>query len=378
MTVTILCSGFGLGFYTPGLLVEAGFRRRGIPAEVLVFENVMDEDQRHKVDNSRRAYHQDFSVALMSQRIPQDIRKSMNEKQMEQLLHSWEAEGRRHFIVLSGHWIYLLDMYRERIGAEQLHVDLLYLDVSDSPSWRNVKKRLGQLHDRYREVWLFGEPQQPMQTYIDIAGSDPVLPHEQREHRLLVHGGGWGMGTYREHLQHLEQSGYGLDIVLYEGDEAGHTDRGQRYYRMDPQWRTWNRNEQGRHTFPPFAEYIPDAAATAYRIHEDYHLLCEVERRVMAIVSKPGGGTLADSFASGTPVIFLDPFGEHERHNAEQWEQYGYGITYQRWMSEYGGDHQILEQLHRNLIQGRSRLPSYVDQYSERNTLEPAAIRRNL
>ncbi|ANF96236.1 hypothetical protein [Paenibacillus bovis] len=377
MTVTILCSGFGLGFYTPGLLVEAGFRRRGIPAEVLVFENVMHDDQRHKVDNSRRAYHQDFSVALMSQRIPQDIRKSMNEEQMEQLLHSWEAEGRQHFIVLSGHWIYLLDMYRERVGTDRLQVDLLYLDVSDSPSWRNVKKRLGQLHDRYREVWLFGEPQQPMQTYIDIAGSDPVLPYEQRERRLLVHGGGWGMGTYREHLHHLEQAGYGLDIVLYEDDEAGSIDRGQRYYRMDPAWRTWNRNEQGKHTFPPFAEYRPGEDA-AYRIHEDYHLLCEVERRVLAIVSKPGGGTLADSFASGTPVIFLDPFGEHERHNAEQWEQYGYGITYQRWMSEYGGDPGILEQLHQNLLQGRSELTGYMDQYMERYAAKPDAIRGTL
>ncbi len=364
MTVTLLCSGFGLGFYTPGLLVEAGLKRQGIATEVLVFENVMGDAQRGRVDHSRRAYHEDFSVALMSQRIPQDIRKSMDAEAVGQLLSQWQAEGRRHFICLSGHWIYVLDMYQERLG-EELEVDLLYLDAMDSPSWKNVKKRIDKLEERYREVWLFGNGKQPMYTYIDIAGSDPVQPYAQREQRLLVHGGGWGMGTYREHLDHLHGAGYGLDIVLYEGDAPGNTDQGQRYYRMDPAWRTWQQNMEGKHTFPPFARVIP-GEPEHYTIHPEYHGLCEIEREVKAIVSKPGGGTLADSFASGTPIIFLDPFGEHEQRNAELWEQYGFGITYDRWMSEYGGGADILEQLHHQLIAARQKIVSYPEQYATR------------
>ncbi len=366
MTVTILCSGFGLGFYTPGLLVKAGLGRQGIPTEVLVFENVMGDAQRGRVDHSRRAYHDDFSVALMSQRIPQDIRKSMDPEQVSRLLQQWQAEGRRHFICLSGHWIYVLELYREQIG-EALDVDLLYLDAIDSPSWKNVKRRIDKLEERYNEVWLFGHDEQPMNTYIDIAGSDPVQPYAEREKRLLVHGGGWGMGTYREHLDHLHNAGYALDIVLYEGDAPGDTEQGQRYHRMDPEWRTWQHNNEGRHTFPPFAEVMP-GEPEQYQLHADYHMLCEIERRVKAIVSKPGGGTLADSFASGTPIIFLDPFGEHEQRNAERWEQYGYGITYNRWMSEYGGGTDILEQLHHNLLTARQQLSPYPEQYAARYT----------
>ncbi|WP_411349493.1 UDP-glucuronosyltransferase [Paenibacillus sp. WLX2291] len=371
MTVTILCSGFGLGFYTPGLLVEAGLRRLGIPAEVLVFENVMNPEQRGKVDHSRRAYHEDFSVALMSQRIPQDIRKSMDEQQVHALLNQWKAEGRRHFVCLSGHWVYLLELYRQQMDSE-LEVDLLYLDASDSPSWKHLKKRLGALTDDYREVWLFGRQHEPMYTYIDIVDSDPVVPYEQRERRLLVHGGGWGMGTYREHLQALNHAGYGLDIVLYEGDEPGATNAGQRYYRMDPSWRTWQQNEQGKHTFPPFAE-VRSGEQKSYRLHEDYHLLCEIERRVCAIVSKPGGGTLADSFASGTPIIFLEPFGEHEQNNAQLWQHYGYGLSYDTWMSEYGGGTDILEQMHNRLLQDRQSLSSYTEQLSARWGLDSQA-----
>ncbi|WP_322903357.1 UDP-glucuronosyltransferase [Paenibacillus campi] len=361
MTVTILCSGFGLGFYTPGLLVEASLKRHGLTTEVLVFENVMQDAQRSRVDHSRREYHHNFSVALMSQRIPQDIRKSMDAGQVDELLQRWQAEGRRHFICLSGHWVYVLELYREQLG-EPLEVDLLYLDVMDSPSWKNVKRRIDALGERYREVWLFGDGEQPMSTYIDIAGSDPVQPYDQRDQRLLVHGGGWGMGTYREHLDGLHGAGYALNIVLYEGDAPGSTEQGQRYYRMDPDWRTWQQNDEGKHTFPPFARVI-QGEPERYEIHPDYHKLCELERSVKAIVSKPGGGTLADSFASGTPVIFLDPFGEHEQRNAELWEQYGYGITYARWMSDYGGGTDILEQLHHNLLAARQQLTPYPQRY---------------
>ncbi|MDN4616884.1 UDP-glucuronosyltransferase [Paenibacillus sp. PsM32] len=366
MTVTILCSGFGLGFYTPGLLVEASLKRMGIPTDVLVFENVMQSDQLQKVDKSRQAYHADFSVALMSQRIPQDIRKSMDDEQIATLLQQWESEGRQHFICLSGHWIYILDRYREQVGEANIHVDLLYLDVVDSPSWKSVRKRLGQLHESYHEVWLFGHGEQEMYTYIDIPLSDPVIPYSQRQHRLLVHGGGWGMGTYRERIAELEQVGYGLDIILYDQDERGTSEQGQRYYRMNPEWRTWQQNEQDKHTFPPLGEVQADQSVQ-YESRAEYHILCEIERNVQAIVSKPGGGTLADSFALSTPIIFLEPFGEHEAQNAAQWEKYGFGLSYERWMSEYGGGTDILEQMHQQLLQARQQFPAYADEYIQRH-----------
>lgn len=67
-TVTILCSGFGLGFYVPGLLLERKLTALGLQAEIEVFETLMPEHKKEQTDNSRRAYQHSFAVALTSQK----------------------------------------------------------------------------------------------------------------------------------------------------------------------------------------------------------------------------------------------------------------------------------------------------------------------
>lgn len=47
-TVTILCSGFGLGFYVPGLLLERKLTALGLQAEIEVFESLMPERKRNR------------------------------------------------------------------------------------------------------------------------------------------------------------------------------------------------------------------------------------------------------------------------------------------------------------------------------------------
>ncbi|MFC6653413.1 hypothetical protein [Paenibacillus rhizoplanae] len=61
--VTILCSGFGLGFYIPGLLAASGFKKRDIATEVLVFESYLEQDKRDHIADSRKAYHNNFALA---------------------------------------------------------------------------------------------------------------------------------------------------------------------------------------------------------------------------------------------------------------------------------------------------------------------------
>lgn len=140
MKVTILCSGFGLGFYTPGLLLQAGLRRLGVDTAIHVFENVLPESARLKVDKSRKAYHDNFAVALMSQKVPQDMRNSLDLAAMEVLLNQWIEEDRRYFICLSGHWMYVLEEYRKRREPKSVHVDIVYMDSTPSPSWKNLAK----------------------------------------------------------------------------------------------------------------------------------------------------------------------------------------------------------------------------------------------
>lgn len=354
MKVTILCSGFGLGFYTPGLLIEAGLSRLGMGTAVHVFENVLPESARTKVDQNRKAYHDNFKIALMSQKIPQDMSESIDPEALEQLLSLWCEEDRRHFICLSGHWMYVLEEYRSRRGEVPMHIELLYMDSTPSPSWKNLMRHRPQIAEGCGQLTLFDHATGSINCYIDV--SVPLVPYREREHRLFIHGGGWGMGTYRDKLDELEAAGYGLDIMLYNEDAPDAQAGSRKYYRMDPQWRTWQTGADGRHSFPPFAE-VRSGEEVLYRNEQEYHLLYVRQRQMKAIVSKPGGGTMTDSFASATPLIMLEPFGAHEKDNADLWEKLGFGIRYERWVSEYGGGADILEKMHTAILETKERTP---------------------
>lgn len=55
-----------------------------------------------------------------------------------------------------------------------------------------------------------------------------------------------------------------------------------------------------------------------------------------------------DSLSSATPVVFLEPYGEAERSNAELWIRLGFGVSYGEWRSG-GYDDRVLARLGGNL-----------------------------
>jgi hypothetical protein len=361
MKVSILCSGFGLGFYIPGLLINYQLKQTFIPTEVLVFETLFQTDKKDKIDESKKAYHNNFSVALMAQKMPKDIRTGLDEMLVEQLLQLWEKEDRRHFIAISGHWIYILDRYRERQYPKPIYVDLLYVDSGLSPSWKSLKKFNPGYDAPYQEVWLYDWQNRSVNQYISVSRDKPIR-FDEREDRYVIHGGGWGMGTYREKISELEQFGLSLDVVIYEPEEAQHLHHGNRYYMNAPNWRSWEREANGRHEFPLFAEIKGGDSEPTFSNIEEHHKLYSVVRRSKAIISKPGAGTVMESFASATPVILLEPFGDHEQKNADIWLSLGFGISYADWKeSNYSSD--LLQALHNNLLSKLAETRNYVDDY---------------
>lgn len=361
--ITVLCSGFGLGFYIPGLLIERKLARMGLPVDVEVFENVMPEAKRQKVDENRKAYGASFKVALASQKMPGDIRQSLDPDAVETLIRKWLREDRKRFVCLSGHWVHVLDSYRERRGDDEATADLLHVDSEPSPSWKQLRKLKPDYAAAYRETGLY-DPQENRVLYrIETDGSEPV-PFGRREESLVLHGGGWGIGTFREKAEELASAGFRLDIVAYDPAEAAEPAEGRRYCMNDPDWRAWSRDGFGRHVFPPFAAFRSAADGAVFEPQPSCHGLYGVIRRAKAVVSKPGAGALIDSLASATPLVLLEPFGEHERKNAEIWESLGYGIGFEAWKAA-GFAEAELERLHRNLVAGRAKLPDYASEYAE-------------
>lgn len=350
---TILCSGFGLGLYIPGLLLSKNLENCGFPAKVHVFESLISEDKKKSVLKSKQAYHKSFAVALMSTRIQMDMRQCMDTVSVENLLNLWEEEKRQDFIVLSGHWLHVLDEYRSKIAPKKINVCILYVDVDLPPSWQSLKSMKPDYNQGIEEVWLYSYENRNVTYQIPITDKPPI-PYIQRNNRFLIHGGGWGMGTYQGKIPELEEAGVPLDIVAYDISETSRKINGNRYFMIDPNWTAWTRNKCGLYEFPPLSE-IKDGEMPRYTSNSQYHRLFEVTREAKAIIGKPGAGTMMDSLGAATPLVMLEPFGDHERKNTEIWETAGFGISYDKW-KESGYSTEILESLHNNIIEKKEQI----------------------
>jgi hypothetical protein len=169
------------------------------------------------------------------------------------------------------------------------------------------------------------------------------------------------MGTFKSHIPELNARGIGLNIVVYFKEDSFEKNIKNRYYMIDPSWRPWHGNKRGRVEFPPFGE-VYNESGDVFTNREEYNELFYIIAGCKGVISKPGGCTLVESLASATPIIFLDPLGEHEEKNAELWTGLGLGITYEDWKnSEFSFD--VLEILHNNLLIARETEFDYVTSY---------------
>lgn len=362
MRIGILCSGVALGVYIPGLYVNKGLKSRGIFTRVFVLENLFTDDKKSKIEKNKTAFHENFRVALIGQKIAGDIDASVDPVRKKRLFEQWNTQRIDSFIVLSGFWLTLIEEYAALHPGGRFSTECLHIDTTISASWRKAYAKISGTA-AYNDGWLYDFSKKAMLADIFYTSDQPV-PFAARPDRLLVHGGGWGMGTYRTKIPELESRGIGLDIVVYSQDEI-FGGRSNRFFMTQPGWSPMDRGRGGEYEFPPFSQII-EGQAPVYRSNGDFHRVLELSREVKGIVSKPGGATLLDSFAAATPMIFLEPFGEYERHNSELFIENGFGISFDDFKSG-SFDFAVLEKLHKNLLNARKEMPDYVSSYLERN-----------
>ncbi len=354
--VTILASGSSLGAYVPALLLDRQLCARGLTTDVLLIENSFLGEKRDNIAKTKSAFHHNFALARMAQKLVRDIEPSLDHDGVERLLAAWESEGRTRFIVVYGFWVPILARYLARASfADAIRFDLVHPDSVISPSWR-----YDTTDPRYRHLWLCDGQQRRINYRLQVADTPP-LAYEQRNGRFVIHGGGWGLGTYQERIPQLTAQGIGLDITVHEPGDLTDRAAAHRYYMIDPAWQPWERDADGRHRFAPLGEVAPDGAVV-YTHCEDCPCVYELIRNALGIISKPGGSTLIDSLSAATPLILLEPFGEHEQRNAEAWLDLGFAIHYRDWAAE-GYGLAVLERLHCNLSDARERVPNFVDAY---------------
>ncbi len=342
--IQILTSGVALGVHVPGLLLADRLREQGAEVGLSVLERLLPEHKLRTTAEMKVAFHRDFRLARAGSRVRPDPVGVASEQAVSALLSHWRDSGVRQFVVFSGFWLPVLERHLSTCDEAPL-VDVCHVDSVASPSFRGAPD-VGA-----RQRWLMHADSGTVPCSIPVTRQPPVR-WEDREDRLLAHGGGWGMGTYRDRVPQLRARGFELDVVAYEPADVSHDDEGVRYHLMDPDWHPWL--DDG---YPPFCR-IEQHTAPRYRRGIGHHGSFDLCRVARAVVSKPGGGTLLDSLWSATPVVLLDPFGDHEQRNARLWEDLGFGVPFGAWQ-DTGFDPVVLRRAHEALLAARSDVPDY-------------------
>ncbi|HEX3045933.1 MAG TPA: UDP-glucuronosyltransferase [Bacillota bacterium] len=356
MKIAILGSGVALGVYIPAIYIYQNLKRRGISAEVFVLEDLLFEAKKNKINDNKIAFHRNFEVALLGQKMARDIMPSLDPEKLERIFERWLQESITYFIVVSGFWLPALELFKSRYPGHRFSAECLHMDSVISTSWKKVNYQADYCINR----WLIRHDERRIAAELNISELAPVS-FSQRSPRLLVHGGGWGMGTYQSKIPELKAAGFQLDIVAYEPAEVPETPGNDRYFITDPHWQPWLKNQAGEHQFPPTGQLLP-GQETVFSHGMEHHLLFEVTREVLAVVSKPGGSTLLEALAAATPLIFLEPFGEYEAKNADLWVNLGFGIYYEDW-KQGGYPLDRIRELHQNLLAAKDKAPKYPNSF---------------
>lgn len=357
-TVTILCSGASLGAYVPALIASRQLRDRNIHTDVVVLESILLEQKRNNVLEAKFAFHRNFSFALMAQKLAKDITTSIDPAVMAALLATWAEQERKRFMVFSGFWLPVINQYLHEANDPDIAVDLCHMDASISTSW----KLYDTTHSAFRHVWFFNWEHKHLSFNFSVSDDEP-LPYGQRSHRFIIHGGGWGVGTYKSKISELGNQGIQLDVIAYEPRDLEQRPEHSCYFMIDPTWKPWEKDAQGYHQFPPFGK-VEDDNSIIFQNSQSYPEVYNLVRQGRGIISKPGGGTLVDSLSSATPLIWLDPYGDYENSNGLLWEYLGFGVSYKKWAdADYSLE--LLERLYLNLQQARASLPKYIPSYVE-------------
>jgi hypothetical protein len=360
MKIGILCSGVALGVYIPAIYAYRDLKKRSnVSPEVFVLENLIFDDKKDKIKENKIAFHRNFSVARMGQRMAGDILPSVDPDKLAEIFETWINKEIHHFIVVSGFWVSVLEVFKNRYPSWDFSAECLHIDCVVSASWKKVNYSAPYYHSS----WLVSHSGNKVVSELNMTELEPV-PFDKRQKRFLAHGGGWGMGTYQSKIPELKKAGFALDIVAYEKDEIPAETGDDRYFMVNPHWSPWHRNADGEHTFPPIAQIVP-GEEPVYRYKEAHHELLDVTREVIGVISKPGGATLLDSLAAATPLILLDNFGDYEAKNAELWISLGFGIYYEDWKKE-GFSFDILKKMNENLMSARGKQPYFIDDYLKR------------
>lgn len=235
-------------------------------------------------------------------------------------------------------------------------VDLQYIDPDRRPVDENGRDLLDFSHLPLPLSVNYPVDARPARLSCrHSAPSLKVRPYDQRDFAFATHGGGWAMGNFRDVLDLLP----GPAAILLPRDRAiAEKDA------LLPRASLFFDIEIAGGDSTEFSR-LAEVTETGYRILPpmQHHGSLEVIARSRALVSKPGGATLVDSYLAQTPILYLDPISIYEQGNAAFIEATGIGMRLSDFLAQ-GADPALLETCAHNLarlIEGVPTIASLFD-----------------
>ncbi len=316
--VLVLGSAIALGVYTPAVWFCKNLKKQGIQCRMIYLESLYTQEKQDLIAINKYKFHKNFKIAKIAHVMDNKVESSVDIVLKEQFMQECINNDYNTIVCFSGFWVTIIDELIQQDRKFENRIKCVHMDVVRSNSWKSVN--LPYLEN----IWLFNMEENKISYKLSNIVPKPV---EFRNGRIIAHGGGWGMGTYRSMIQQLNELGYEVDIICYYEDEYVETDLKNRYYLLDPNWKP----VVGESNFPQLFMYKHNQWCKMNENSEvsDISILLQ---DAIAVMSKPGGGTLADSMMTCTPIIFLEALAAYEKMNAQMWTMHGYGIPYEDWI----------------------------------------------
>ena len=340
----LLGSRIALGVYVPALSLKKELEARGDAADLICLEDLY-EGRDAVIEESKRSFHRDFRLAKTSYRMPTRNRSAVDPLAVQSLRDRLAAEAYYAVVTFSGFWADFLKSLAAACPHYEGRIYAVHMDASYSLSWKGAEG--GFIND----IWLYELESGSVQRTLEApdAGSEP-------QRRILVHGGGWGIGEYEGVIKLLNERGYPLDIVIYYPDEAGAEDDMNDYYLLDPGWRPDDKREE----YPRLLKYEDGKWRQSVGGITKINPLRELMKRDAAVLSKPGGGTISDSLVTATPFIFNEELAYYERDNRLLWTEKGFGMSFDDFIRSEDTD-AALQDMRRRLLSLHGALPTVAE-----------------
>jgi hypothetical protein len=340
----------------PAISIKKQLEALGYSADILCLEDIYS-DRDAVIEETKKSFHKDFRLAKMSYRMPTRNKSAIDPVKADELIERLSEECYDSIITFSGFWIPFLNNLMDACGYYSDRIYGIHMDAGYSLSWKGVD------HSRIREIWLYNLEQGKVLGILEKPyDAEKVMNHHNAENeknhyvinapRILVHGGGWGIGEYASKIETLNKLGYVMDIIIYYPEELNRSDKLNNYYLLDPEWKP----DDKRQEYPRLLIFKNDKWEQFGDSSSELNPIRILMQRADAVLSKPGGGTLSDSLITATPLIFGEELAKYEADNKKMWIDSGFAIDYSSFIN-IPDDREMLSEIKNNLLRAQSGLP---------------------